>query len=147
MRGTAVSEPIVYVSTWKIKDGRFEDYRRFYARMVDAIRTDDRGVLAFFAFGNEGGTEITNVHVFPERTTLERHMAVIAQQMGLLPEDLSAVSAFMEPLGVQVYGMPSVMAAAMDQGLIDAGVPFTGKRNYLGGFSLADQRADASSSG
>jgi hypothetical protein len=142
-----VSEPIVYVSTWKIKDGRIEDYRRFYARMVDAIRTDDQGVLAFYAFGNEDGTEITNVHVFPERTTLERHMAVIAEQMGLLPEDLSAVSAFMEPIGVQVYGMPSAMAAAMDQGLIDAGVPFTGKRNYLGGFSLADQRADASPSG
>jgi hypothetical protein len=142
-----VGEPIVYLSTWKIKNGRFEDYRRFYARMVDAIRTHDREVLAFYAFGNEDGTEITNVHVFPEPTTLERHMSVIADQMGLLPEDLTAVSAFMEPVGVQVYGMSSATAAAMDQGLIDAGVPFTGKRNYLGGFSLADQGADAGASG
>jgi hypothetical protein len=138
-----VGEPIVYLSTWKIKDGRFEDYRRFYARMVDAIRTHDRGVLAFYAFGNEDGTEITNVHVFPEGMTLERHMAVIAERMGLLPEDLTAVSSFMEPVGVHVYGTPTATAAAMDQGLIDAGVPFTGKRNYLGGFSLADQRVDA----
>jgi len=141
-----VGEPIVYLSTWKIKDGKFEDYRRFYGRMLDAIRTHDLGVLAFYAFGNEDGTEITNVHVFPEETTLERHMAVIAEQMGLLPEDLTAMSAFMEPVGVQVYGMPSSTAAAMDQSLIDAGVPFTGKRNYLGGFSLADQRADAAPS-
>ena len=141
-----MGEPIVYLSTWKIKDGKFEDYRRFYGRMLDAIRTHDLGVLAFYAFGNEEGTEITNVHVFPEETTLERHMAVIAEQMGLLPEDLTAMSAFMEPVGVQVYGMPSSTAAAMDQSLIDAGVPFTGKRNYLGGFSLADQRADAAPS-
>ena len=142
-----MGEPIVYLSSWRIREGRFEDYRRFYARMVDALRADDRGVLAFYAFGNEDGTEITNVHVFPEETTLERHMAVIAEQMGLLPEDLTAMSAFMEPVGVQVYGMPSSTAAAMDQSLIDAGVPFTGKRNYLGGFSLADQRADAAPSG
>jgi quinol monooxygenase YgiN len=138
-----MGEPIVYLSTWKIKDGRFEDYRQFYARMVDAIRTRDRGVLAFYAFGNEDGTEITNVHVFPDRTTLERHMAVLAEQMGLLPADLTAVTSLMDPVDVQVYGMPSATATAMDQGLIDAGVPFTGKRTYIGGFSLADQRADA----
>ena len=118
--------------------GRFEDYRRFYARMVDALRADDRGVLAFYAFGNEDGTEITNVHVFPDETTLERHMAVIAEKMGLVPEDLTAISEFMEPLGVQVYGVPSAAAAAIDQSLIDAGVPFTGKRNSLGGFSLTE---------
>ena len=74
-------------------------------------------------------------------------VAVIAEQVGLMPEDLTAMSAFMEPVGVQVYGRPSSTAAAMDQGLIDAGVPFTGKRNYLGGFSLADQRPDAAPSG
>ena len=139
-----MGEPIVYLSTWKIMDGRFEDYRRFYAWMVDAICTGDRGVLAFFAFGNDDGTEVTNVHVFPDGATLEQHMAVIADQMGLLPEDMTAMPAFMEPVGVQVYGLPSRTAEAMDQGLIDAGVPFTGKRNYLGGFSIADQRADAS---
>jgi quinol monooxygenase YgiN len=141
-----MDEPVVYVSTLRIKEGKFEDYRRFYAKMVEAIRERDRGVVAFYAFGNDDGTEITNVHVYPDRPTLDLHMQLLAEQMGLLPGDLTSVYAFMEPIGVQVYGSPSGQAAAMDQGLRDDGVPFTGKARYLGGFSLADRGAGTTSS-
>ena len=136
-----MGEPIVYLSTWRIKDGKFADYRRFYAQFVDAIRELDRDVVAFFAFGNSDQTEITNVHVFPDATTLERHMAVIGEKMGVMPGELTSVLEFMEPLGVQVYGTPEGQAAAMDQGMKNDGVPFTGKESYLGGFSLADSRS------
>jgi hypothetical protein len=134
-----VDEPIVYVSTWRIKDGKFPEYQRFYSRLLTGIREHDRDVIAFFAFGNADGTEITNVHVFPSAPTLERHMAVIGEQMGLLPNELSSVFEFMEPLGVQVYGTPGGQAAAMDQGMKETGVPLTGKERYLGGFSLAQR--------
>ena len=134
-----MDEPIVYVSTWRIKDGKFPEYQRFYSRLLTAIRERDRDVIAFFAFGNADGTEITNVHVFPGAATLERHMAVIGEQMGLLPNELSSVFEFMEPLGVQVYGTPGGQAAAMDQGMKETGVPFTGKDRYLGGFSLTQR--------
>ncbi|HYU62888.1 MAG TPA: hypothetical protein VEN12_03835 [Verrucomicrobiae bacterium] len=134
-----MDEPIVYLSTWRIKDGKFPEYQRFYAKLLTAIRERDRDVVAFFAFGNADGTEITNVHVFPSAPTLDRHMAVIGEQMGLLPKELSPVLELMEPLGVQVYGTPGGQAAAMDQGMKDTGVPFTGKERYLGGFSLAER--------
>src|SRR5437762_10662247 len=39
----AVTEPIVYVSTWRIKEGKLEDYRRFYAELV-RIRSEERRV-------------------------------------------------------------------------------------------------------
>ena len=136
-----MKEPIVYLSTWRIGEGKFPEYQRFYAALLNAIRERDKEVVAFFAFGNADGTEITNVHVFPDGPTLDRHMAVIAEQMGLLPGELKSVSGFMEPLGVQVYGTPKGQAAAMDQGMKDDGVPFTGKERYLGGFSMADQPA------
>src|SRR6266487_1776816 len=95
-----VDEPIVYLSTWRIKDGKFPEYQRFYAKLLTAIRERDRDVVAFFAFGNADGTEITNVHVFPSAPTLDRHMAVIGEQMGLLPKELSPVLELMEPLGL-----------------------------------------------
>ncbi|TMF68946.1 MAG: hypothetical protein E6I17_07560 [Chloroflexi bacterium] len=135
-----MNEPIVYLSTWRIKDGKFAEYRRFYAQLINAIRESDKDVVAFFAFGNSDGTEITNVHVFPDAPTLERHMAVIREKMGLLPGQLTSVLELMEPLGVQVYGAPGGQAAAMDQGMKDDGVLFTGKERYLGGFCLADLR-------
>jgi hypothetical protein len=135
-----VDGPIVYLSSWRIKDGKFAEYRRFYEQLLDAIREPDRDVVAFFAFGNADGTEITNVHVFPDAPTLERHMGVIGEKMGLLPGELTSVLELMEPLGVQVYGAPTGQAAAMDQKMKDDGVTFTGKERYLGGFSLADRR-------
>jgi hypothetical protein len=131
---------VVYLSTWRIKDGKFPEYRRFYAELLKRISGPDRDVVAFYAFGNADGTEITNVHVFPDAPTLDRHMAVIREQMRLIPGDLSAVPEFMEPLGVQVYGTPGGAAAAMDQGMKDSGVPFVGKERFLGGFSRADPR-------
>jgi hypothetical protein len=135
-----VDGPVVYLSTWRVKAGKFADYRRFYAELVQRILGPDPDVLAFYAFGNADDTEITNVHVFPDAATLDRHMAVLQEQMGLIPGDLSSVLEFMEPLDVQVYGSPTGEAAAMDQGLKDSGVPFTGKERFLGGFSLADRK-------
>lgn len=62
-----MSEPVVYLSTLRIKDGKIDEYRRFYTKLLDTIQEPDRDVVAFFAFGNADGTGITNVHVFPER--------------------------------------------------------------------------------
>jgi hypothetical protein len=140
-----MDEPVVYLSTWRIRNGKFHEYRRFYAELLKRISGPDRDVVAFYAFGNGDDTEITNVHVFPDAPTLDRHMAVIREQMGLIPGDLTAVPQFMEPLGVQVYGTPGGEAAAMDRGMKDSGVPFVGKEHYLGGFSLADRRDRAPS--
>jgi hypothetical protein len=135
-----VDEPVVYLSTWRIKDGKFPEYRRFYSELLAAIREPDRDVVAFYAFANADGTEITNVHVFPDQATLDRHMGVIGEQMGLLPGELTSVMELMEPLGIQVYGTPEGQASAMDRSLKESGVPFTGKERYLGGFSLAERR-------
>jgi len=130
-----MSDPVVYLSTWRIKEGKFRDYQRFYAQLVKIVDENEPGVSAFLAFTNDDQTELTNVHVFPDSATLDRHMAVIGEKMGLLPGDLTAVMQHMEPVGVQVYGVPSGKAAELDKGMMDSGVPFTGMPRYLGGFT------------
>jgi len=62
-------------------------------------------------------------------------MAVLGEQMRILPDDLTAVTTSLEPVRVVVLGRPSGAAAEMDQGLRDAGVPFDVKGRYLGGFT------------
>src|SRR5437773_8047198 len=130
-----MSEPVVYVSTWTIKDGKFEDYVRFYAELVRIVDENEPRVAAFLAFASEDLTEITNVHVYPDDATLDRHMAVLNEKMGLLPDDLTSVMQYLGPVRVEVFGTPGGEAAAMDDGLRDSGVPFTGKQRYLGGFT------------
>src|SRR5437762_3771840 len=112
-----MTQPVVYVSTWTIKEDKFEDYQRFYTELVRIVDENEPRVAAFFAFANEDLTEITNVHVYPDDATLDRHMAVLNEKMGLLPEDLTAVMRYLEPVGIEVFGTPGGQAAAMDDGL------------------------------
>ncbi len=130
-----MAEPIVYVSTWRIKDGKFEEYARFYAELVRIVQEHETRVAAFLAYADDDLTEITNVHVYPDGATLDNHMAVLAEQMRILPDDLTAVTQSLEPVRILVFGSPGGAAAEMDQGLRDSGVPFTGRERYLGGFT------------
>ena len=130
-----MAEPVVYVSTWRIKPGAFDDYARFHAELVRIVRDNEPRVVAFLAFANDDRTELTNIHVYPDAATLDNHMAVLQAQMQLLPGDLTAVTANLEPVRITVLGSPSGAAAEMDDNLQQTGVPFDVKARYLGGFT------------
>ena len=130
-----MSEPVAYVSTWRIKEGKFEDYKRFYAELVKIVDENEPRLTAFLTFANEDSTEITNVHVFPDSGALDHHLQVLGEKMRLLPDDPSQVIGYLEGVRVEVFGAPGGKAAAMDKGLADSGVPFTYKPRYLGGFT------------
>jgi hypothetical protein len=130
-----MSEPVAYVSTWRIKEGKFKDYERFFAELGKIVDENEPRVSAFLTFANEDSTEITNVHVFPDRETLDHHMEILGEKMRLLPGDLTAVMQSLAPVRIEVFGAPGGKAAEMDQGLADAGVPFSTKKRYLGGFT------------
>ena len=112
---------------------KFEDYKRFYAELVKVVDENEPRLSAFLTFANEDLTEITNVHVFPDSGTLDRHMDVLGAKMRLLPGDVTAVMRYLEPVRVEVFGTPGGKAAEMDKGLVDSGVPFTAKTRFIGG--------------
>jgi len=130
-----MSNPVAYVSTWRIKEGKSEEYRRFYAELVKIVDENEPRLSAFLTFANEDLTEITNVHVFPDGGTLDRHMDVLGEKMRLLPGDVSAVMRYLEPVRVEVFGTPGGKDAELDKGLVDSAVPFAFKQRYLGGFT------------
>jgi hypothetical protein len=35
-------EPLIYISTWKIKEGRLEDYKEFTRKIVEIFRKTNR---------------------------------------------------------------------------------------------------------
>jgi hypothetical protein len=129
-----VSEPIVYVTTWKLEEGRLEDYLRFHDELARIVEENEPAVVAFLAFANDGGTEVTTVHAFPDEATVERHMGILAERVGLLPETLKAVTRFAKPVQLQVFGKPGDQATAMDRELAESGVAYSIKPRLLGGF-------------
>jgi hypothetical protein len=130
-----MSDPVAYVSTYRIKPGKFEEYKRFYDQLAKIVEENEPRLTAFLTFANEDLTEITNVHVFADSATLDSHMDVLGEKMRLLPGDVAAVMRNLEPVRIEVFGTPQGKAAAMDKGLEESGVPFSWKHRFLGGFT------------
>jgi hypothetical protein len=133
--GRAMTEPVVYVSTWKIKEGKLDAYMRFHERLANTVREMEPRVAAFLAFANDDGTEVTGIHVFADASALDRHMDVLAEQMGVLAEDMGVVTDLLGPGDIDVYGTRPERALAMDRPLEDSGLPFTVKKRFVGGFT------------
>jgi hypothetical protein len=133
--GGLMAEPVVYVSTWKIKEGKFDAYAGFHERLANTVWDLEPRVAAFLAFANDDGTEVTGIHVFPDADALDRHVGVLAERVGVLAEDMGVVMDLLGPGHIDVYGMRPKRALAMDRPLEDSGVPFTVKTRFVGGFT------------
>lgn len=135
-----MATPVAYVSTYRIKEGNFETYRRFNAKLLRVVEASEPRVVAFYLFANEAGTEVTNVHVYPDTAAMDHHMQVLAEYMDAVGNDLSAVLELLEPVRIEVFGNPGDRAMAMDKRLIDAGAPYISKPRYVDGFAHAAVR-------
>ena len=132
-----MAEPVIYVATFKIKEGRFQEYQTFYAENLRVVEENNPRLIALHTFANEDGTEITNIQLHPDTAAMDYHMQVLAEKVGLLADDLTQVVRFLEPVRVEVYGAPGDRAMEMDKPLMGAGVPFTFKPRHVGGFTRA----------
>jgi len=128
-----MAQPVVYVTTIKIKEGKFQEYQRFYAELLKAVEENEPRLIAMHLFANEEGTEMTNIQVHPDTASMDTHMQVLAEKMGLLADDMTAVLQFLEVMRVEVYGTPGDRAMEMDKRLMEGGVPYTFKQRHVGG--------------
>lgn len=130
-----MTQPVVYVTTFRIKEGKSQEYQRFYAELLKAVEANEPRIIAFHLFANEDGTEMTNIQVHPDAASMDNHMQVLAAKMGMLAGDLTKVLQFLEVVRVEVYGTPGDRAMAMDKSLMDAGVPYTFKQRHVDGLT------------
>jgi hypothetical protein len=117
-----MSEPFVYVGTWTIKRGKFEEARRWLAEHAELIETNEPRLVAFHVYFDEEGTTASVVQVHPDSASMEFHMELIAEHLGgafdyidtilseqyygPMSESLSETLAKWEAPGVRVTKMP-----------------------------------------
>jgi len=130
-----VAEPVAYVTTFRIKEGKFQDYQRFLAELLKAIEENEPRIIAIHTFANEDGTEMTSIQLHPDTESMDAHTQVLAETMGQLAEERTDVFQFIELVRAEVFGAPGERASEMDKPLIEAGVPFTFKPRHVGGFT------------
>jgi len=123
-----VSEPVVFISHFGIKEGTLGDLRRLSEEVIEHLRQDKPRTTVFLAYLDEEGTAVSFLHVFPDADSMDLHFEGA-------DERAEAAYRYLEPRGWEIYGKPNETALeSMQQASAGAGVPLTVLPDHLGGF-------------
>jgi quinol monooxygenase YgiN len=85
-----MSEPIVFISHFKIKLGKGEGVTRLIQEVADGLEADKPRTVAFLVYSDEDGNKATFVHVFGDAQAMDSHFEGADQRA-------SAAYEFIEP--------------------------------------------------
>ncbi len=122
-----MSEPIVFISHFKVKDGNLDGLKQHAQMMVEHIQANKPGTVAFLQYLNEEETELSIVHVFPDAEAYDRHLEGVGERA-------KGAFEFIEPSRRELYGMPSTQALAMSRPPHGSRMEFHHKPQCMGGY-------------
>jgi len=123
-----MSEPVVFISHFKVKDGKVDELRRLAGEVERSLREDKPRTAAWLVYLDEDGMRVSFVHCFPDADSMDLHFEGSDERS-------AAVYEFVEPDGFEIYGRPSDQALeTMGQAAAGAGVSLSVQPGYLGGF-------------
>ena len=128
-------KPLIFVSTWKIKEGRLDEYKKFAKEFIEHVKTREPQLIAFNVYFNEDETEMTSIQVHPDAASMDFHMQVMAQVIGEDMIEWIGRADFLEPKQFEIYGTPSAKLLEADQRFVDAGIPQSVKPLHFAGFT------------
>jgi len=128
-------KPFIYMSTWKIKEGRLEDWKRFTRELVENIEAKEPQLIAFNIFLNEDETEMTSIQIHPDAASIDFHMQVLQQVLGGDMNEWVERAGFLEPKHIEIYGTPSAAVLEADRPRVEAGIVRRIKPLHIAGFT------------
>jgi hypothetical protein len=133
-------EPFIFIGTYTIKEGKLEEFKRYWRQFVDFVEESEPRLIAFNAYVGEDGSEVGIVQVHPDVDSMEFHMKLIREHVE------QAFAEFLDgTVGTQIYGPITDSALALMEQLAGP-VDLTVKQHGIGGFtrSAAERAAVAS---
>lgn len=67
-------EPIIYISHFKVTEGKFESFMRHSQKMTEQIKANKPGTVAFPRYSNQERTELSVIRVFPDVHSFDRYV-------------------------------------------------------------------------
>ena len=122
-----MTEPIVFVSRNRIKEGKADEFRNHYQDSVPAILLSKTGTLAQLAYENDEATEVTIIRMFPNADALDL-------QIQGADERSKIAYTFIEPVSIEIFGIPNAATLGKMKMIAGSGVSVMISPNYLGGF-------------
>jgi hypothetical protein len=126
--GEQMSEPVVFISHFKVKEGKVDELKRLAGEVERSLREDKPRTAAWLVYLDEDGTRVSFVHCFPDARSMDLHFEGSGERT-------AAVYAFVEPDGFEIYGSPSDQAPdTMRQAAAGSGVSLSVQPGHVGGF-------------
>lgn len=113
------SQPIVYVDTSMVRDGRLDELKTAMTDLAEFVEAHEPRLLASNVYFSDDGARMTVLHIGPDSASLEFHMEVAGPKFPPIGE-------FINLLTIDVYGHP-------DDTLVDR---LRHKADMLGGGSV-----------
>ncbi len=122
-----MSEPIVFISRNKIKEGKIDEFRNHYRDSIPPIMAGKPGTLAQLAYENDDSTEVTIVRLFPNADALDH-------QIQGADERSKKTYEYIEPIGIEIFGIPNPATLEMMKKIAGSGIVVRISPIYSGGF-------------
>ena len=122
-----MSEPIVFISRNKIKEGKTDEFRKHYQDSMPPISAGKPGTLAQLAYENEETTELTIIRLFPSADALDL-------QIQGADERSKKTYEFIEPMGIEILGTPNPATLEKMKRIAGSGVVVSISPHYIDGF-------------
>ncbi len=107
-----MSKPLIVISKFRVKEGKLEDLKRYYRKIVDIVEANKTQMIAFHGFLNEEGMELTSIQVHPNTASKEYHMQVLKENWD---ESFSQYTQMVEGTTIEYYGTPPESALAINE--------------------------------
>ena len=123
-----MSEPIVFISHFRVKAGKLDSRRRLSHVVTKRLEAEKPRTLVFLAYLDDSGERVSFVHVFGDAESMDLHFQGADERS-------KAAYEFLEPEGWEIYGRPSDAAVeTMRQAATTSGVSLTVQGQHMSGF-------------
>ena len=95
-----MADPIVFVDTSEIREGRLEELRTAVAELAAFVEANETDTTSYQVFFSDDGRVMTVVQVHPDSASMRRHMDVAGPMFAGFADLLTLRT-------IDVYGQPS----------------------------------------
>lgn len=123
-----MSEPIVFISHFRIKEGQFDALKQLALNTADSVLSGKPRTILYLSYVDEDRSAISFLHAFADADAMDLHFEGAGERS-------KAAFEFVEPIGWEFYGSPSSEALeTMRQAAAASGATLTVQPEHLAGF-------------
>jgi hypothetical protein len=122
-----MSEPIVFISRNKVKEGMLDEFKIHYHNSIQPTKAGKPGTLAQLAYFNADSSQVDIVRFFPDPAALDN-------QLEGADERSKITYKFIEPTSVEIYGTPGDFTIERLKKIAGSGIDVRINPHFAGGF-------------